>query len=153
VARALQLWPLLEATGLQLGSPAPTSSTTGTNWLASFMAGVKSKGLRVNWIDLHWYGNCTNPQNLITYLNTMENTYKLPIWLTEFACVNDTAAQNAAFFTSVAPSLEKLSYLQRYAWFDNRPFANVPGYQDVNLVTSTGALTAVGSAYVAVPAN
>ena len=45
VARALQLWPYLEATGLQLSSPGVTSSATGTAWLASFMAQAKAQGL------------------------------------------------------------------------------------------------------------
>jgi hypothetical protein len=88
VARALQLWPQLEETGLQLSSPAVT--TQGQAWLAAFMAGARADAYRVNFIAAHWYGDCSNPENLVTYLNGMEATYGLPIWLTEFSCANDS---------------------------------------------------------------
>ena len=107
VARALQLWPYLEATGLELSSPAVTSSSTGTAWLASFMAQARAQGLRVDFIAAHWYGDCSNPQNLISYLTSLE-TYGLPIWLTEFSCLNDSLAENTQFFTAVAPLLAAL---------------------------------------------
>jgi hypothetical protein len=151
VATALQLWPYLEATGLQLGSPAPTGSSTGTSWLASFMAGAKTDGYRVNWIDLHWYGDCSNPQNLISYLTTMENTYNLPIWLTEFSCVNVSYQANATFIQQITPLFQKLPWLQRWAWFDNRPYSGASGYGNTNLIDSSGALTLPGSAFITEP--
>jgi hypothetical protein len=149
VARALQLWPYLEATGLELSSPAVTSSSTGTAWLASFMAQAKAQGLRVDFIAAHWYGDCSNPQNLISYLTSLE-TYGLPIWLTEFSCLNDSLAVNTAFFTAVAPMLAALPSLQRFAWFTNRPYPN--GYQYTSLLDANGNLTTTGQAFVAIPA-
>ncbi len=151
VARAVQLWPALEATGLQLSSPAVTSGSSGTSWLASFMSQAHTQGLRVNFLALHWYGDCSNPQNLITYLAGMEASYGLPEWLTEFSCINDSAAVNASFLQQVAPKLAALPYLQRFAWFTNRPYSG--GYQYTGLLGSSGALTAVGQAYTAIPSG
>jgi hypothetical protein len=151
VARALQLWPYLEATGLQLSSPAVTSASSGTTWLASFMSQASQLGLRVSFLALHWYGDCSNPQNLINYLSGMEASYGLPEWLTEFSCINDSAAVNANFIQQVAPELEALPYLQRFAWFTNRPYPN--GYQNTGLLDTNGVLTPVGQAYTAIPAG
>ncbi len=151
VTRAVQLWPELEATGLQLSSPAVTSGSSGTAWLASFMADVHAQGLRVNFLALHWYGDCSNPQNLIDYLAGLESSYGRPEWLTEFSCINDSAATNATFIQQVGPELEALPYLQRFAWFSNRPYPG--GYQNTGLLDATGALTPVGEAYTALPAG
>jgi hypothetical protein len=150
VARALQLWPYLEATGLQLGSPAVTDSTRGTAWLAAFMAGVAQDGYRVNFIALHWYGDCSSPQNLVSYLASMA-TYGLPLWLTEFSCLNGSAAVNASFIQQVGPMLEALPYLQRIGWFSNRPYPG--GYQNTGLLDASGTLSTVGQAYTVLPAG
>jgi hypothetical protein len=150
VARALQLWPYLEATGLQLGSPAVTDSSRGTAWLASFMAGAEQDGYRVNFIAVHWYGNCSSPQSLVSYLASMA-TYGLPLWLTEFSCLNGSAAVNATFIQQVGPMLEALPYLQRIGWFSNRPYSG--GYQNTGLLDSSGTLSTVGQAYTALPAG
>ena len=151
VARAIQLWPELESTGLQLSSPAVTSGSSGASWLASFMTQARAQRLRVNFLALHWYGDCSNPQNLITYLSDMEASYGLPEWLTEFSCINDSAPVNASFIQQVGPKLAALPYLQRFAWFTNRPYSG--GYQYTGLLNATGALTAVGQAYAAIPSG
>jgi hypothetical protein len=150
VARALQLWPYLEATGLQLGSPAVSDSSSGSAWLAQFMAGARQDGYRVDFIAVHWYGNCSDPQSLISYLAGMES-YGLPLWLTEFSCLNDSAAVNTSFLQQVGPQLEALPYLQRIGWFSNRPYSG--GYQNTGLLDASGALSTVGQAYTALPAG
>jgi len=56
VAEALDLWPQLMATGLRLGSPAPASFTNGTfTWLKQFVDGVKIRGLRLDFLAVHFY--------------------------------------------------------------------------------------------------
>ncbi len=151
VARALQLWPYLEATGLELGSPAVTETPQGSAWLASFMAGARQQGLRVNFLALHWYGDCSNPDNLINYLVQMEQTYGLPLWLTEFSCRYQSFAVNTQFLQQVAPLLAALPYLQRYAWFTNRPFSDADGYDYTNLLDASGALTSTGAVFRSLP--
>jgi len=55
VEEALELWPRLMATGLRLGSPAPSSDREGQAWLEKFMDGVEKRKLRLDFIAVHWY--------------------------------------------------------------------------------------------------
>jgi RNA polymerase sigma factor (sigma-70 family) len=127
--QALDLWPQLMATGLTLGSPAvATGGDTAGGWLDQFMSGTASRGYRVDFITLHWYGSdftTTSAVNeLKSYISAVYNRYHKPIWLTEYALIkfsNGTSypnqAQQAAFVTASAKMLGALSYVQRYAWF------------------------------------
>ncbi len=145
VARALQLWPQLEATGRQLSSPAVTQTTRGANWLAGFMALAKTKGYRVDFIAAHWYGG-SDPTSLVRYLNQIHAKYGLPVWLTEFCAYNGSLQANTRFVQKVGPLLAELPYLERVGWFCNRSLAG--GYEHSGLVDSKG-LTSVGAAYKA----
>jgi Glycosyl hydrolase catalytic core len=149
VQRALGLWPYLQSTGLRLGSPAITDDSAGHAWLDAFMSGVRQRGLRVDFIALHWYGGCTNGTQLTNYLSTMSK-YGLPIWLTEFSCYNQSAATNTQYVQQVVSTLLSLPSVERIAWFTNRP--HQAGYDGTGLVTDAGALTTVGTAYSALPA-
>jgi hypothetical protein len=132
VNQALDLWPRLEATGMELGSPAVswgTNSTTG--WLGQFMAGAKARGYRVNFITVHWYGQRhwtdpnTNVNDFKKYLEQTYSLYHLPIWITEFSLIKFTSsnpiyptqAQQAAFLTAAAKMLAGLPFVHRYAWY------------------------------------
>ncbi|RFS45812.1 glycoside hydrolase family protein [Micromonospora craniellae] len=129
VERALDLWPQLEATGLPLGSPAVAwGGDRPGEWLDRFMAGVKERGLRVDFIALHWYGGDFRTANAVSqlrsYLQAVHDRYGLPIWLTEFALIDfsngvrfPTQAQQAAFLTEATRMLRGLPWLHRYAWF------------------------------------
>jgi hypothetical protein len=149
VQRALDLWPSLESTGLRLGSPAITDNAAGHAWLDAFMTGVHQRGLRVDFIALHWYGSCANGTQLTNYLNTMSK-YGLPIWLTEFSCYNQSAATNTQYVQQVVSNLRTNPSVERVAWFTNRP--HQAGYEGTALVTDAGAITSVGAAYAAIPA-
>ncbi len=57
-AKALELWPRLQATGMRLGSPAVAwGAADSGRWLDQFMAGARRRGYRVDFIALHWYGS------------------------------------------------------------------------------------------------
>ncbi|RIV36073.1 sigma-70 family RNA polymerase sigma factor [Micromonospora radicis] len=129
VEQALDLWPQLEATGLLLGSPAVAwGGDRPGEWLDRFMAGVKQRGHRVDFIALHWYGGDFRTANAVdqlrSYLQAVYDRYRLPIWLTEFALIDfsngvrfPSQAQQAAFLTAAARMLGGLPWLHRYAWF------------------------------------
>ncbi|MFG1810411.1 sigma-70 family RNA polymerase sigma factor [Streptomyces sp. NPDC049040] len=129
VDQALSLWPKLESAGKVLGSPAVAyGGDTAGGWLDRFMSGAKSKGYRVDFIALHWYGGDFTTPNAVaqlkSYLQAVHNRYHKPIWLTEFALIDfsngtrfPTDQQQAAFVTAAAKMLDGLPYLQRYAWF------------------------------------
>ncbi|MGW0832602.1 sigma-70 family RNA polymerase sigma factor [Streptomyces prunicolor] len=129
VDQALELWPRLMAAGKILGSPAVAyGGDTAGGWLDRFMSGAETKGYRVDFITLHWYGgDFRTPQavdQLKSYLAAVYARYHKPIWLTEYALIDfsqgtrfPSAQQQADFVTASTKALDGLSYVQRYAWF------------------------------------
>jgi hypothetical protein len=154
--QALDLWLQLEGTGLRLGSPVVAANgAVAGSWLDQFMTGVQSRGYRVDFVCLHWYGGDFNAQNSINYLRNylqaVYNRYQKPIWLTEYALINwgsgpmyPTYAQQAAFATASVAMLESLSFVERYAWFGLPP-CGVGATE--NLYDSAGNATLAGVAY------
>jgi hypothetical protein len=129
VSQALSLWPRLMATKKILGSPAvATNAATKGAWLDQFMRGARARHYRVNFITAHWYGGdfvtSQAVQQLRSYLVAIHARYRRPIWLTEFALISfsngvsfPTPSQQAAFVTAAGQMLQRLPYVQRYAWF------------------------------------
>lgn len=127
VERALELWPQLQATGMRLGSPAPAKGADSPDsWLGRFMKGAAEKGLRVDFICVHNYqADFSDPRaaalRLRQYLEKVYALHRKPLWLTEFALADwktpATAEQQRAYMKEVLPMLEKLPFLERYAWF------------------------------------
>lgn len=159
VEQAIALWPKLEATGLRLGSPA---TTTNNRWLDQFMTQSKARNLRVDFLCLHWYGDITAPDpvdDLRKYLQTYWDRYHLPIWLTEYSGANfsfhrrpATVADNAAFAAASAAMLEKLPFVERYAWFGTEWTPDSKEYPTSGLYDNAmHSLTPVGKAWSGVP--
>jgi RNA polymerase sigma factor (sigma-70 family) len=159
VQQALGLWPKLMATGMTLGSPAVSANAaTPGSWLDQFMQGAKSRGYRVNFITVHWYGGDFDTSAAVSelrqYLQAIYDRYHLPIWVTEFALTNfggatptfPTQSQQAAFLTAATGMLAGLSYVQRYAWFA-LPVSTGSG--TTGLFSSGAVATAVGRAFEA----
>jgi RNA polymerase sigma factor (sigma-70 family) len=153
--QALDLWPQLQATGMRLGSPAVAyGGDTAGGWLDQFMSGAVTKGYRVDFITLHWYGSdfsAAAVNQLRGYIQAVYNRYHKPIWLTEFALINfsgspkfPTQAQQSAFVTNGAAMLDSLPYLERYAWFSLPSQGN-----DTGLYSAGAKPTQVGQAYKA----
>ena len=154
-AKALELWPKLQATGMRLGSPSVAFGAADSGkWLDQFMKGAKQKGLRVDFITLHWYGGDFSSAavgHLKGYIQQVYAKYKLPIWLTEFALIRfdgsgahyPTDAQQVAFINGATDMLQGLSYVERYSWF------GLPSTGDshTGLYKESGALTPMGTAY------
>ena len=158
VAQALSLWPQLQATGLQLGSPAvATGAATAGGWLDRFMAGAKTDGYRVDFITLHWYGSDFSAPDAVgqlqSYIEAVYARYHLPIWLTEFALIGfsggseqfPSESTQAAFLTGAAKMLDALPYVRRYAWFG----LGASSTPSSGLFLSGPSATPVGSAFEA----
>jgi Glycosyl hydrolase catalytic core len=160
VAAAIALWPQLTSnTALRVGSPATQANTTGQAWFTSFMDQVNADTtgtLRVDFIAIHWYG--WNAGSCEPTAATLESYIKWaeaipgnrPIWLTEWACSNlsDPTAQTVQSFLSGAIAMfAKHPRLVRYGWFTSRSNDNN------GLVTSAGALTALGTIYANAPSE
>ncbi len=127
VSEAISLWPKLVATGRRLGAPATAYDPNAPNsWLAQFMAQAKQLNYRVDFLTFHWYGTPTSAAGFLQALDTLYNTYKLPIWVTEFspadwgASTNNptkyTRAASLSFMQAVVPEMIRRPYIERFAW-------------------------------------
>lgn len=127
--QALDLWPRLESTGLRLGAPAVASGAdVAGGWLDRFMSGAEQRGLRVDFIPLHWYGADFGPgatDQLRGYLQAVHDRYKKPVWLTEYALTDFSRGaprypgeqEQTDFVRSSTEMLNGLDFVERYAWF------------------------------------
>ena len=156
VESALDGWQHLNQLSLPLGSPAAVHADG--DWMQNFMQGAKTKGYRVDFVTIHWYGDARS-QNFLGYLAHVHEMYQRPLWITEF-CPGDWSAgpghpsrystqQIAEFMKAVLPAMNKLDYVQRYAWYS-------AGMDDSALGTSAlfrkdGSLTSLGRIYAASP--
>lgn len=159
VSQALNLWPRLIATKMNLGSPAVALDAAAPGgWLDRFMRGARARHYRVNFITVHWYGSDFRTRAAVgelgSYLKAIHARYKLPIWLTEFTLMKfgstvtfPTARQQAAFLTAATSMLQHLSYVQRYAWF---ALPATSGDGSAGLFRPGAIATAAGRAFEAV---
>jgi hypothetical protein len=152
VEESLSYWPKLMELNIPLGSPACIHADN--EWMKGFMAKAKEKGLRVDFICVHWYGGA-NAQSLIDHLKATHDLYNLPIWLTEFAPADWNASSPAVskvtkalaltFMQQILPALEKLDYVERYSWYSSDPANKALG--NSALFDNAGKLTSLGEYY------
>lgn len=126
-ARACALWPRLQATGLRLGAPAVSwGADVPGGWLDQFMTCVRQHRLRVDFIPLHFYSSnyASATSDLKRYIAATYARYHKPVWITEYALLDFGAGraqasprQQAAFVRTSTAMMNRLSYLERYAWF------------------------------------
>ncbi len=155
VADAIALWPRLEARGLRLGSPATTQGgTLGRNsWQRQFMNQVEAKGLRVDFMAVHYYSGDGNVDAFRKWLKAVYAEYRRPVWVTEFARIDwnrpgaATHAQNAAFAEAAILMMEDLPFVERHAWFAANPYKWQGRTPQVNLLDDNLKPTPVGLAF------
>lgn len=149
---ALDAWPVLMETGLRLGSPGCVHPDK--EWMIAFMEGVKKRSLRVDFVCVHSYGG-PNPEALVKRLESVHQMFGCPLWITEFG-VGDWAAKSVdqnrhkpetvlRFMEKVLPLLDRLDFLERYAWFPAKPTSAPLGTSA--LYDENGALTRLGECY------
>ena len=154
VDEALALWPSLEQTGAQLGSPA----TAQREWLEGFMAGARAKGLRVDFIAMHWYGwdagSCNDVSSLEDKIQWAEQ-WGRPIWITEWSCRVQPTDVVEKFYSDSLAMFKKHPLVHRYAWFLTRAGSdpNHVDFTNASLLDGTGAPSGLGNRYIAAPAH
>jgi hypothetical protein len=151
VDAAIALWPTLTSNpNIRVSSPAV--SDDGRAWLESFMTQVKAKGLRVDFIAMHWYGwnagSCTSGQ-LEGAIN-WASKWGLPVWITEFGCMgssNPNEQTLLTFFNNSIAMLKNHPLVERYAWY---PWNT---YNDLYRANASGVfvITSLGTAFVTAP--
>ena len=119
VDEALGLWPQLEATGLRLSSPAPSSDAQGMAWLERFLEGAMKRKLRVDFIAVHWYRSA-NENEFSQWLAGLHHKWGRPIWVTEFNAYY-TKGDRDRFAEMSFKMLEHNHVVERFAYMDTAP--------------------------------
>jgi hypothetical protein len=158
VAEAIALWPRLEAHGLRLGSPATTQAGTlgRGSWQGRFMDEVQRRGLRVDFMAVHYYSTTGNVDEFRNWLIAVHRQYRRPVWVTEFAYIDwnrpsrATYAANAAFAAEAIRMMRTLPFVERYAWFAANPYPWRGRAPEINLVDSHMRQTPLGVTFEAI---
>ncbi|MEO6739110.1 MAG: glycosyl hydrolase [Chthoniobacteraceae bacterium] len=119
VEEALELWPKLEATGLRLSSPAPSSDAKGMAWLEQFMEAAKKRKLRVDFIAVHYYRSA-NENEFAHWLDGLHRKWGRPIWVTEFSGYF-TKGDRDRFAEMSFNMLGRNHAVERFAYMDVSP--------------------------------
>jgi hypothetical protein len=141
---------------MRLGSPAVAyGADTPGAWLDRFLAGARQRGLRVDFIALHWYGadfGDDATDHLMQYVRAVHERYRLPIWITEFGLIDfsqrpfrfPTPQQLVTFIGRATAALQATPYVERYAWF---ALPATGEYAPHGLYRENGTATEAGAAY------
>ena len=152
VEEALRLWPLMMESGMRLGSPAGVHPEG--EWMTAFMKESNKRDYKIDFISIHsYYGD--NPKQFLNRLNKIHKLYNKSLWITEFAVADWEAREDKPnkysadqvyqFMEAVLPALDKLDYIERYAWFSapKPSYALAPSV----LFDSDGSLNRLGKLY------
>lgn len=146
VKDAIAAWPKVVAAANFVVSPAMSHNPLET-WMPVFMTDAP----KVDALAVHWYKE-PNSEKFKGDMTLIYNTYKKPIWVTEFAPqtvaeaeekpTKYTQEQVNTFIKEAVAFMESTDWIQRYAWHDARKGTSA-------LFDSLGSLTPTGEAYAA----
>ncbi|KIW10188.1 hypothetical protein PV08_11149 [Exophiala spinifera] len=124
VGAAVDLWRNVLAAktkfGLRIGSPGMSSDVSrSVPWLTDFLSRLNGDD-GIDFLVVHWYG--PRFEDFRTFLEHMHSTFKLPVWVNEFACStmgNGEASQDEvmAFMDEALPWLDRCEWVERYAYY------------------------------------
>jgi len=128
VDHAVELWkkhvlPMKEnCEGVKIGSPAVSNGPNGLPWLKEFLeklGSVERSG--VDHVVIHYYS--PDVEHFKRHVQEVYETFKIPVWVTEFACTTWDNAHPASekevllFMEEAVRFLDEAPFVQRYAWF------------------------------------
>ncbi len=163
VETVLNNWENLMATGMRLCSPS--SHDGSLNWLREFMDSIDARGWRCDILDMHCYWNEWNLNNA---LEGWYNTYKRPIWVSEYvwgASWGSDTNNKGIFATDGSFSIENQQknydvmnkvltnwnsypYVERYAyWNGEADCSKIFKYKDPQNPSLGGDLSILGDFY------
>ncbi|MGM9785774.1 MAG: glycosyl hydrolase [Candidatus Cryptobacteroides sp.] len=162
VSDALDKWAFLCEhldSRIKLVSPAPSYPTR--TWLDEFMAGVKERGLRCDYVAVHMYAGI-GTQNYQSVIREVYNKYGKKVWITEFAPRDDNAKNNGynsyteervlSQMSTLLPAYEQMNEVFRYSWFGCASETMI-GLISSRFFNSEGAITSLGSYYASINPN
>lgn len=150
--QVLNLWPALSANP-SVGVGSPSTSGDGQAWFTDFLSKADARGLRIDFLNLHWYGwnagSCDSKASTFeSYLRWAEGLPgNRPIWITEWGCLNQSAPDTATvqrFYTAAVAMLARHPRVERNAFY--------PYIKNHELFGADGTLTPLGTAFAATPA-
>ena len=152
VDTSLTYYKNLLKSGLRMVSPACRQDAV-FGWLNEFNSKAVDENIRIDVIAVHWYDWGSNPQNspnanpqdvfnrFVNYLESVHQTYGLPIWITEFnANRHRNEWVHRQFLQLALPYLEETDYIERYAFFP-------PTTQVANFFDDNNNFTQIGEFY------
>lgn len=145
VEKALLTWPILTSKAQRIGSPAMAGNPVTGNWLSSFM----QENPKVDFITVHWYKG-PSAEKFTQDIETICNTYKKPVWVTEFApqTVSESKEKSTKysqqevnqFIQKAVAWMNRNSCVERFAWHDSKVGTSA-------LFNESGTLTETGKTY------
>ena len=152
VDTSLTYYKNLLKSGLRMISPACRQDAV-FGWLNEFNSKSIDENIRIDVIAVHWYDWGSNPQNspnanpqdvfnrFVNYVESVHQTYGLPIWITEFnANRHRNEWVHRQFLQLALPFLEETDYIERYAFFP-------PTTQVANFFDDNNNFTQIGEFY------
>jgi hypothetical protein len=124
VATAIAQWPNLLASGLRLGSPAPSDAASGLTWLYDFIAQADALNYRVDFVAVHFYKCGWTASQYYNWLLGIYQQTGRPIWITEFnnganwCSTAPTQAENATRIGEFIEMLDNAPFVERYAIYN-----------------------------------
>ena len=152
VDTSLTYYKNLLKSGLRMVSPACRQDAV-FGWLNEFNSKAVDENIRIDVIAVHWYDWGSSPQNspnanpqdvfnrFVNYVESVHQTYGLPIWITEFnANRHRNEWVHRQFLQLALPYLEETDYIERYAFFP-------PTTQVANFFDDNNNFTQIGEFY------
>eukprot|EP00965_Chrysotila_dentata_P229358 6197147-Pleurochrysis_carterae.AAC.1 len=109
---------------------SPSTSGDGIGWFRDFFGNCTAMygegGCRITHMAVHSY--ICDSVKMHGYLESLHHEFRLPIWLTEFACGDKAAREplekQMRFMKEMVPILDRSSFIFRYAWMSARQDAD-----------------------------
>ncbi|MBN1516497.1 cadherin-like domain-containing protein [Candidatus Sumerlaeota bacterium] len=152
VATVISEWPNLLASGLRLGSPAPTDG--GLSWLYDFFDEADAANLRVDIAACHMYKGGWDGATLHSWLLDIYNQTGRPVWVTEWnngcnwtCCEPEDAEEQADIIQDFIDTMNADDFVERYAVYN---WCGPDGIRQ--LIEGDGTINPAGQVYIDTPA-
>ena len=122
VEQVLAAWPNLLASGLRLGSPAPSDG--GLSWLYDFIDQADALNYRVDYVAVHFYKGGWTASQLYNWLLGIHQRTGRPLWVTEWnnganwTCCEPTLQSNATAIGNFINSMNNAPFIERYSVYN-----------------------------------